>query len=87
MRRVLAVVVLLGAPHADGLPTMVRLAYPNCSSCHIAPQGAGLLNRYGRGVDQAQSLRGGEYSPLDSEFSSAGESATIPNFGPDQRLH
>lgn len=69
MRRILAAAVLLGAPHAYGLPTMVRLAYPNCSSCHIAPQGADLLNRYGRGVDQAQSLRGGEYSPLDSDFS------------------
>ncbi len=69
MRRILAAAVLLGPPHIYALPTMVRLAYPNCSSCHIAPQGAGLLNRYGRGVDQAQSLRGGEYSPLDSEFS------------------
>ena len=52
-----------------GLPTMVRLGYQNCSSCHITPQGAGLLNRYGRGIDQAQSLVGGEYTPWDSRFS------------------
>jgi len=42
---------------------MIRLGYTNCSSCHIAPQGAGLLNLYGRSIDQAQSLIGGEYTP------------------------
>jgi hypothetical protein len=51
---------------ALALPTMIRLAYPNCSSCHISPQGGGLLNPYGRGIDQAQSLLGGEYSPWQS---------------------
>lgn len=45
------------------LPTMIRLGYPNCLSCHISPQGGGLLNLYGHGVDQAQSLVGGEYQP------------------------
>jgi len=39
MRRILAVAVLLGTPHVYVLPTMVRLEYPNCSFCHIAPQG------------------------------------------------
>lgn len=48
---------------ANALPTMIRLGYPNCASCHISPQGGGLLNAYGRGIDQAQSLRGGEYQP------------------------
>ena len=57
------VALLIAARPSFGLPTMIRLGYPNCSSCHIAPQGAGLLNLYGRGVDQAQSLTGGEYSP------------------------
>lgn len=45
------------------LPTMVRLGYVNCAACHIAPQGGGLLNAYGRGIDEAQSLRAGEYAP------------------------
>lgn len=48
---------------AQALPTMVRLGYPNCVSCHVSPQGGGLLNEYGRGIDEAQSLRGGEYKP------------------------
>lgn len=46
-----------------GLPTMVRLGYPNCVSCHVSPQGGGLLNEYGRGIDEAQSRRAGEYAP------------------------
>lgn len=49
-----------------GLPTMIRLGYPNCVSCHASPQGGGPLNEYGRGIDQAQSYQGGEYKPLDS---------------------
>src|SRR5262245_58095366 len=42
---------------------MVRLGYPNCVSCHVSPQGGGLLNDYGHGIDEAQSLRAGEYLP------------------------
>jgi hypothetical protein len=45
------------------LPTMIRLGYVNCAACHIAPQGGGPLNAYGRSIDEAQSLRGGEYEP------------------------
>jgi hypothetical protein len=45
---------------------MIRLGYPNCVSCHITPQGGGLLNSYGRGIDQAQSLLGGEYQATDT---------------------
>lgn len=54
---------LLAAAPLSALPTMVRLGYPNCASCHIAPQGGGLLNAYGKGMDEAQSLRAGEYRP------------------------
>jgi hypothetical protein len=57
---------LLGMPeNAAALPTMIRLGYTTCAACHIAPQGGGPLNDYGRGIDQAQSLRGGEYRPRD----------------------
>jgi hypothetical protein len=47
---------------------MIRLGYNNCSACHIAPQGAGLLNLYGRSIDQAQSMVGGEYTPWQNPF-------------------
>lgn len=60
MTRLLA--LMLSAPIAlQALPTMVRLGYGNCLSCHVAPQGGGILNSYGRGIDTAQSWRGGEY--------------------------
>src|SRR5262245_43176393 len=47
---------------------MVRLGYPNCVSCHIDPQGGGLLNSYGKGIDEAQSMRAGEYDTNDKGF-------------------
>jgi len=59
-----ALALLAAATPALALPTMVRLGYPTCGSCHIAPQGGGLLNSYGRGIDEAQSLRAGEYKPV-----------------------
>jgi hypothetical protein len=45
---------------ASASPTMVRLGYSRCSACHLAPQGAGLLTDYGKGIDEAQSLRAAE---------------------------
>lgn len=54
-------IALAPAAPAAALPTMVRLGYTGCASCHVSPQGAGILTEYGRGIDQAQSLRGGEY--------------------------
>jgi hypothetical protein len=49
-----------GAAPAAALPTMIRIGYTNCAACHVAPQGGGMLTEYGQGIDQAQSLRGGE---------------------------
>ncbi len=66
----LILLCLLG-PRGSALPTMIRLGYTNCSSCHISPQGGGLLNLYGRSIDQAQSLVGGEYEPWDNSWSRA----------------
>jgi hypothetical protein len=36
---------------------MIRLGYPTCASCHLSPQGGGLLTDYGKGIDAAQTLR------------------------------
>jgi hypothetical protein len=63
-RSLAALLLLLASQQpALALPTMIRLGYSECSACHISPQGGGLLNAYGRGIDRAQSLRGGEYVP------------------------
>ena len=61
--RWLFVVLLLTPVPASALPNMIRLGYGNCISCHVAPQGGGLLTAYGRGIDDAQSLRAREYEP------------------------
>jgi hypothetical protein len=52
--------LLFAASPAHALPTMIRLGYGACAACHIAPQGGGLLTEYGRGIDDAQSLRAGD---------------------------
>ena len=60
--------VLIGA-HASvarASPTMIRLGYSDCASCHISPQGGGMLTTYGKGVDEAQSLRRQEVHPVDT---------------------
>lgn len=48
-------------------PTMIRLGYSDCVTCHISPQGGGLLTSYGRGIDVAQSLRAREIAPSDAD--------------------
>lgn len=60
--RAVAIALITAGPML-ALPTMIRLGYTNCAACHLAPQGGGLLNGYGRSIDEAQSLRGGEYQP------------------------
>jgi hypothetical protein len=67
MTRAIVAILAAGTPAAFALPNMVRLGYGNCLSCHVAPQGGGILNAYGRGIDEAQSLRAGEYQPNKNE--------------------
>ena len=47
-------------------PTMIRINYTNCATCHMSPQGRGILNQYGRGIDEAMSLRAGIHEPAQS---------------------
>ena len=63
LRVLLVMLTSVFAGQLKALPTMIRLGYVNCAACHVAPQGGGLLNAYGRSIDEAQSLRGGEYAP------------------------
>jgi hypothetical protein len=71
--RVLCALVLVALTErpALALPTMIRLGYSECGACHISPQGGGPLNLYGRGIDRAQSLIGGEYTPATDDFTRA----------------
>ena len=59
----LAVVAL--AADASATPNMIRLGYPTCTSCHLTPQGAGLLTTYGVGIDAAQSRKPEEVEQSD----------------------
>ena len=68
MKKLIVALLCLAPGSAFALPTMIRLGYPNCASCHITPQGGGLLNLYGRSIDRAQSLIGGEYQPSENPF-------------------
>jgi len=67
-RMALCLFVLMGAhvTAARASPTMIRLGYSDCASCHISPQGGGMLTTYGKGVDEAQSLRRQEVHPVDT---------------------
>jgi hypothetical protein len=47
--------IVVHATPALASPTMIRLGYSDCATCHVSPQGGGLLTSYGRGIDVAQS--------------------------------
>jgi len=69
MKRLCFLILLTCFPRQVlALPNMIRLGYPTCVSCHFNPQGGGMLNEYGKGIDEAQSLRGGEYQPNPNKF-------------------
>ena len=54
------------ATSARASPTMIRLGYSDCATCHVSPQGGGMLTTYGKGVDEAQSLRRQEVHPAEA---------------------
>jgi hypothetical protein len=82
VRLLFTFVAVLGlASSAGATPNMIRLGYPTCSSCHLSPQGGGLLTRYGEGIDLAQTLRPEE--PDNPEF---GEDALGSRLNYDARL-
>src|SRR4051812_33804591 len=54
----LVVIFVLAMPRSGAAyPNMIRLGYVQCSACHVSPQGGGVLNLYGQGIDSAQTLR------------------------------
>lgn len=42
--------------HLQAAPRLISDGTPSCVTCHVAPQGRGLLNGYGRGIDIGQSF-------------------------------
>jgi hypothetical protein len=48
-----------GTSVADSAATSptISLGYADCASCHLSPQGAGLLTAHGAAVEEARSLR------------------------------
>jgi hypothetical protein len=68
LRVVLTALVLaaVGTRPTAASPTMIRLGYRDCATCHASPQGGGLLTTYGKGIDRAQSLRANEFVPMDA---------------------
>src|SRR5262249_30381917 len=48
-------------------PYMIRLGYSTCATCHVSPQGGGLLTVYGQGVEGALSLRTHEYETREDQ--------------------
>jgi hypothetical protein len=69
-RRLWLIVPLFVLAHSApsfALPTMIRIGYNNCAACHLSPQGGGLLTPYGKGVDMAQSLKGGEKNTAEEQ--------------------
>jgi hypothetical protein len=60
--------ILIASPQRSAFasPTMIRLGYHDCATCHTSPQGGGLLTTYGKGIDRAQSLRADESTPADT---------------------
>ena len=53
---------------AYAYPNMIRHGYLNCMGCHYAPEGGSLLTQYGKGISQAMSFKGGEYTPSESKI-------------------
>lgn len=48
MKSFVGVAFLLSSHAAFAFPEMIRDGYVNCTSCHISPNGGGVLNAYGR---------------------------------------
>jgi hypothetical protein len=53
----IALLLIAVAGTASATPNMIRLGYTTCASCHLSPQGGGLLTPYGIGIDASQNLR------------------------------
>src|SRR3954452_12614673 len=49
---------LLQSPAGWAFPENVRHGYTNCVSCHVNPNGQGLLNPYGRQLSKAMQSYG-----------------------------
>lgn len=52
MKWLLAMTIWLAAPHARAFPEMIRHGYTSCMTCHVSPNGGGLMTPYGRSMSK-----------------------------------
>lgn len=50
VRFFLVLLVAAGVAPARAFPEMIRMGYVNCTSCHVSPNGGGLMTDYGRSL-------------------------------------
>lgn len=53
-------VTFFAAEVALAYPSLIRLGYNGCNSCHVSPTGGGTLSPYGRSISEEISTFGGE---------------------------
>ncbi|MGZ3722080.1 MAG: hypothetical protein ACXVA9_04060 [Bdellovibrionales bacterium] len=66
--KILCILSLCVSLSAQAAERMIAYGYTNCVACHVNLQGRNILTEYGNSIDEAQSLRAGEFKRENSLF-------------------